>query len=142
MRLLLSITAIFEGIVGIGLFVTPVLVVSILLSSQLENSAGLFAARLCGAAIITLAICCWKARAFESGDAAVAIVTAMLFYNLAAVVVLIYGVLRLGLESAFIWLAIVAHAALGIWCATLVWFSVRNERRSQARRQTAVKRGA
>jgi len=123
--------AIFEGIVGIGLFITPVLVVSILLGTQLESSAGLFTARLCGAAILTLAICCWKARAFETRDAAIAIVTAMLFYNLAASAVLVYGGLRLGLQRPFVWPAIVGHAALGVWCTTLVWFSIRNERRSQ-----------
>jgi hypothetical protein len=132
MKLLLLITAIFEGMVGIGFFVTPVLAVSILLSTQLESAGGIFAARLCGAAILTLAICCWKARSFETRESAIGVVTAMLFYNLAASAVLVYGGLRLGLQSPFIWPAIVGHAALGVWCSTLLWFSIRNERRSQA----------
>jgi hypothetical protein len=125
MKILLAISATFEGIVGIGLLITPVLVVSILLNTPLETPGGLFAARLCGAAIITLAICCWKARSFEIHQAAIGVVTAMLFYNFAAAAVLVYGGVRLGLQSSFIWPAIVAHAILGFWCAVLVWFSIR-----------------
>ena len=53
MKILLAVTAIFEGIFGIGLLITPVLVVSILLNTPLETAGGLFAARLGGAAIIT-----------------------------------------------------------------------------------------
>ena len=124
-RILLTVTAIFEGIVGIGLFFTPVLVASILLNTPLETAGALVAARLAGAAIITLAICCWKARSFEIPQAAIAVVTAMLFYHFAAAAVLVYAGVRLGLQSKFIWPAIVAHAVLGLWCGVLVWFSMR-----------------
>ena len=125
MKILLAVTAIFEGIFGIGLLITPVLVVSILLNTPLETAGGLFAARLGGAAIITVAICCWKARGFEIPQAAIGVVTAMLFYNFAAAAVLVYAGVRLSLQSPFIWPAIVAHAVLGVWCAVLVWFSNR-----------------
>ena len=122
MRLLLSVTAVVEGAAGIGLLVAPVLTISILLNTQLELPGGLFAARLCGAAILALSICCWKARAFESHEAAISVITAMLFYNLSAAAVLTYGVLSLGLHSLFIWPVMVAHVGLGMWCARLVWF--------------------
>jgi hypothetical protein len=130
MRLLLSITAVVEGIVGIGLLIIPVLTISIILNTQLEVPAGLFAARLCGAAIFTLSICCWKARAFESHEAAIGIVTAMLFYNVSAAAVLTYAGPGSDLHSAFVWPAIVAHVALGMWCATLIWLSIRTNRLS------------
>jgi hypothetical protein len=125
MKILLAITAIGEGIFGIGLLITPVPVVSILLNTPLETPGGLFVARLCGAAIITFAICCWKARSFEIRQAAMGVVTAMLFYNFAAAAVLVYGGVRLGLQSPLIWPAIVAHVVLGFWCGALVWFSMR-----------------
>jgi hypothetical protein len=81
--------------------------------------------RLAGAAIIAIAICCWKARRFEIPQAAIAVVTAMLFYNLAASAVLVYAGVRLGLQSPLIWPAIVVHVVLGLWCGVLVWFSMR-----------------
>lgn len=124
-KILLTLTAILEGVVGIGLLITPVLVASVLLNTPLDTAGGLFAARLAGAAIITVAICCWKARGFEIAQAAMGVVTAMLFYNFAAAAVLVYGAVRLGLQSKFIWPVIVVHAVLGLWCAVLVWFSNR-----------------
>jgi hypothetical protein len=127
MKILLAITAILEGIFGITLLIIPVGVISILLHTPLETAGGLFAARLCGAAIITIAICCWKARGFESHQAAIAVITAMLFYNFAAAAVLVYAGIRLGLQSPLIWPAIVGHAALGFWCGVLVWFSMRKQ---------------
>ena len=124
-RILLTVTAIVEGIVGIALLLTPVLVVSTLLNTPLETAGGLVVARLGGAAIVTIAICCWKARTFEIPQAATGVVTAMLFYNFAAAAVLVYGGVRLGLQSLLIWPTIVAHAVLGLWCGVLVWFSTR-----------------
>ena len=124
-RILLTVTAIVEGIVGIGLLITPVPVVTILLNTPLETAGGLVAARLAGTALVTLAFCCWKARNFEIPQAAMGIVAAMLFYNFAAAAVLVYAGVRLGLQSPFIWPTIVAHAVLGLWCALLVWLSMR-----------------
>ena len=124
-KILLTVTTILEGIVGIGLLVSPVLVASVLLNTPLDAAGGLFAARLGGAAIITFAICCWKARSFEIPKAAIGVVTAMLFYNFAAAAVLVYAGVRLGLQSKFIWPVIVVHVVLGLWCAVLVWFSNR-----------------
>jgi small basic protein len=131
MKILLAISAIFEGIVGIGLLIIPVLVVSNFLNTPLETPGGLFAARLCGAAIITLAICCWKARGVEIATDAMGVVTAMLFYNFAAAAVLVYAGVRLGLQSPLIWPAIVAHAVLGFWCAALVWRQSRRIKRTK-----------
>lgn len=125
MKILLIVTALFEGLVGIGLFLTPVLVASTLLNTPLDTPGGLVAARLAGAAIIALAICCWQARDSQPTRAAIGIVAAMLFYNIAAAALLAYAGVRLGLESVFIWPAIVVHSILGVWCAALVWLSIR-----------------
>ena len=124
-KILLTVTAIVEGIAGIGLFIAPASVVSLLLNTPLDTAGGLVAARLGGAAIVTVAICCWKARSFEMPQSAAGIVMAMLFYNFAAAAVLVYGGVRLGLQSKFVWPAIVVHAVLAVWCAMLVWFSNR-----------------
>jgi hypothetical protein len=124
MKLLLIITAVFEGMVGFALFVLPGLTTSTFLNITLDVPIAAFFARLAGGAILSLAICCWKARNFNNEGASIGIVTAMFFYNFAAAAVLVYGGMRLGLQSPLIWPAIVLHAALGVWCATLVWFAM------------------
>lgn len=124
MKLLLTLTAIFEGTVGLGLMVAPAMVVSILLNSDIASASGFLVARLCGAAILALVICCWHGRGFTHEDG-LGIVTALLFYNVAATAVLVYGGFRLGLQSPLLWPAIVLHTALGLWCAALVWLSIR-----------------
>jgi len=133
MKLLLMIMAVLEGIVGLGLFLVPVLVVSALLNTPLDTPGGLVAARLAGAAIIGLAISCWQARDAEHSGAALGIVSAMLFYNIAAAALLAYGGVRLGLQSFFIWPTIVLHSALALWCGSLIWLAMR---RSEAETTT------
>lgn len=133
MKLLLMIMAVLEGIVGLGLFLVPVLVVSVLLNTPLDTPGGLIAARLAGAAIIALAISCWQARDAERSGAALGIVSAMLFYNIAAAALLAYGGVRLGLQSIFIWPTIVLHGALALWCGSVIWLAMR---RSEAETST------
>ena len=77
MKILLIVTALFEGLVGVGLFLMPVLAVSTLLNTPLDTPGGLVAARLAGAAIIALAICCWQARDSQPTRAAIGIVAAI-----------------------------------------------------------------
>ena len=133
MKILLILTALFEGLVGVGLFLMPVLVVSTLLNTPLDTPGGLVAARLAGAAIIALAICCWQARDSQPTRAALGIVAALLFYNIAAAALLAYGGVRLGLQSIFIWPTIVAHSGMAIWCAALVWLAFRKEQAATAK---------
>lgn len=123
MKLLLIIMAVLEGIVGLGLLLMPVVVVSTLLDASLDTPGGLIAARLAGAAIVALAISCWQARNAEPTGPGFAIVSAMLFYNIAAAALLAYGGVRLGLQSSFIWPTIVLHSALGLWCGVLLWLA-------------------
>lgn len=121
--------AVLEGFVGLALFILPALTVSNLVNAQLDTPAGLVAARLAGAAIIGLAIACWHSRGLER-NAAKGVVTAMLFYNIGAALVLAYGGIQLGLQSAFIWPIMLTHAALAIWCGTSVWLTLRRSEAS------------
>jgi hypothetical protein len=122
MKLLMMIMAVFEGMAGLGFLLMPVVVVSMLLNTHLDTLGGLIA-RLAGAAIIALAISCWQARNAERTGAGLGIVAAMLFYNIAAAVLLAYGGVRLGLQSSFIWPMIVLHGALGMWCGAILWLA-------------------
>ncbi len=120
--------AVLEGVVGFGLLLIPVPFISALLNTPLETPGGLVAARLAGAAISALAICCWQARGSERTRAALGIVSAMLFYNIAAAVLLVYGGIRLELQSIFIWPTIVLHSALAVWCGSLMWLAARSSK--------------
>ena len=91
----------------------PTVAVTALLGTPLGASTGLVAARIAGAALVSLAIACWQARNGERGSSATGVVEALLFYNFAAAIVLVYAGIRLDLRSALLWPAIVLHLGLG-----------------------------
>ena len=125
MKLLLIITAVIEAGAGLGLLLIPTVAVSALLGVPLDTATGLVAGRIAGAALVALAIACWQARNGERGSPATGVVQAMLFYNFAAAMVLVYAGIRLDLRSAFLWPTIVLHLGLGIWCVSNLWFTRR-----------------
>ena len=116
MKLLLIISAVIEAGAGLALLLIPTVGVSALLGAPLDTPTGLVAARIAGAALVALAIACWQARNGERGSPARGVVEAMLFYNFAATVVLVYAGIRLDLRSAILWPAIILHLGLGAWC--------------------------
>jgi hypothetical protein len=123
MKLLLMIAAVLEAATGFVLLVVPTVGISMLLGASLDTSAGLVAARIAGAALIALAIACWRARNGERDSPSTGVVEAMLFYNFAATVVLVYAGARLNLHSALLWPAIVLHFCLGVWCLLNLWLT-------------------
>ncbi|HEX5703577.1 MAG TPA: hypothetical protein VFX97_10300 [Pyrinomonadaceae bacterium] len=125
MKLLLMIAAVVEAGAGLTLLLMPGLATSVLLGAPLETDPGLVAARIAGAALLSLAIACWQARNGERGSPASGVVQAMLFYNFAAALVLVYAGTRLEQRSALLWPAILLHLGLGIWCASNIWFTRR-----------------
>ena len=130
MKLLLIIAAVLEGATGLALLLKPAVVVSLLLGAPLDTPTGLVAARIAGAALVALAIACWQARNGERGSPATGVVQAMLFYNFAAAMVLVYAGIRLDLRSALLWPAIVLHLGLGVWCLSNLWLTRRKLLRS------------
>jgi len=125
MKLLLIITALLEAVTGLALLVMPSATVSILVGAPLETPAGLVAGRIAGAALAAIAVACWQARNGERGSPATGVVEAILFYNFAAALVLVYAGIRLELRSAMLWPAIVLHLGLGAWCFLNLWFTRR-----------------
>ena len=121
MKLLLMVAAVVEAGAGLTLLLMPGVATSVLLGTPLDTPTGVIVARIAGAALVALAIACWQARNGERGSPATGVVDAMLFYNFAAAVVLIYAGIRLELSSALLWSAIVLHLALGIWCISNRW---------------------
>ena len=121
MALLLFISAVIEAAIGASLLILPAFTASSLLGVPLDTPPGLVAGRIAGAALVALAIACWNARSGEREGPAKGVVVAMLFYNFAAVAVLAYAGIRLGLHGALLWPAIVLHLGLGVGCVLNRW---------------------
>src|SRR6476620_5737632 len=130
MKLLLIIAGVIEAVAGVALLLIPAVAVSALLGTPLDTPTGLVAGRIAGAALVALAIACWQARNGERGSPATGVVEAMLFYNFAAAMVLVYAGIRLDLRSALLWPAIVSHLGLCVWCVSSLWFTRRKLSRS------------
>ena len=113
MRLLLTLTATFEVITGIGLIVFPSMVISLLIGTPPDGAVVVTLARIVGAALISLAIACWLLR---NNAATTGIIKAMLFYDLAAAASLLYASIGDKLSGAGLWPAILLHAGLAVWC--------------------------
>ena len=125
MKLLLIIAAVIEAGAGVALLLIPTVAVSALLGVPLDTPTGLVAARIAGAALVSLAVACWRARNGDRGSPATGVVEAMSFYNFAGAMVLVYAGVRLELRSALLWPAIVLHLVLGAWCVLTLWFTCR-----------------
>lgn len=125
MKLLLIISAVIEGAIGASLLILPGFTASNLLGVPLDTPAGLVAGRIAGAALGALGIACWNARNGKREELAKAVVVALLFYNFAAVMVLVHAGIRLRLLSPLLWPTIVLHLALGVWCVISFWFNQR-----------------
>ena len=114
MKRLLMISAAIESATGLALLVAPSVPASMLLGSRLDTTVGSTIARVAGAGLLALGIACWLGR--DDADGARTLVTAMLFYNMAAAAVLIHAGLGLGLSALGLWPIVVLHMALAIWC--------------------------
>ena len=117
MKALLIVTAAAETATGLALAGVPSLVISLLLGGSLDTPAALVVARMTGAALISLGVACWLARNDCASRAARGPVGALLFYNAAAVAVLVYAGAGLGLRGIGLWPTVVLHGVMAGWCA-------------------------
>ncbi|PYT00765.1 MAG: hypothetical protein DMF63_05515 [Acidobacteria bacterium] len=121
MKLLLMVTAVFEGATGIALLVAPSIAVSTLLGAELDTPGGLVVGRIAGAALAALAIASWQARNGERHGIAAGVVAAMFVYNLAAAMIVAYAAVGFGLQSPLMWPVVFAHNVMAAWCAAILW---------------------
>jgi hypothetical protein len=116
MRALFTATAAIEAAAGLALVACPSALVALLLGAPLDTPAGLTIARLAGAALLSLAVACWRARNDERGRAMTGLIAAMLLYNVAAVAILAHANLGLRLSGVGLWPGAILHAGMAIWC--------------------------
>src|SRR5450755_2033548 len=96
----LTYTAIIEAITGLALIAVPSRAALLLLQTDLTGSLELILAMVGGAAIFSLALGSWLARA---NAAAVTMVKVLIFYNFAVASILLYGALGLGFNGPALW---------------------------------------
>ena len=117
-KILFVTTAVIESATGLALVVSPSLVAVLLLGGSPTTAVGMTVARVAGSALVALAIACWQARSDTQSRAARGLVTAMLFYNAAAIMVLVYAAVGLTLSGIALWPAVLLHTVLAIFCIT------------------------
>jgi hypothetical protein len=117
---LLVVSAIIEISTGLALLAIPALLAPILIGAELDTPAGLAVARVAGAALLSLGIACGIGSRDTQSRAAFGIVVAMLVYNLAAATLLLALRFYVGLTGVGLFPAAVMHAALAVWCISVV----------------------
>ena len=121
MKPLLIVTAVLEAGIGIGLLVVPSTVAQVLLGAPLEALTALTVARVAGAALFALGVACWLAASDAQSRAARGVVSAMVIYNLGAMLVLGAAGLRPQPVGIGLWPAVILHAVMTAWCVSRLW---------------------
>jgi hypothetical protein len=116
MKPLYTVTPAIEAGAGLALGFFPSAAVAMLLGTGLDTSAAVTLGRLAGAALLALGVACWLARNDAGSGAATGLVTGMLVYNAAVVLLFIFAAFGLGLHGVALWPAVVLHAAMTVWC--------------------------
>jgi hypothetical protein len=119
MKQLLTATAAIEVGAGLALLVAPSVVVLLLLGADVSGAA-IPLGRVAGAALLALGVACWLARGDARSRATGGLVTAMSLYNLGAVVVLGAAGIQSQTVGIVLWPAVLLHAAMAIWCVSLL----------------------
>jgi|SRR6267143_2086248 len=110
MKRLLRLTAFIEAATGLGLIAVPVFVVQLLLGSELLG-AGVPIGRLAGVALLALGIACWLASFDPESCATRGILSAMVLYNVGAVLILGLAGTQSQPVGIALWPAVILHAA-------------------------------
>ncbi len=120
MKNFLAATAVLEFGTGLVLVAIPSALARLLLGAQLDTPVGLTVARLCGVALLAIGAACWLARLEGQSRVAGGLAGAMVIYNAGAVAIFVYAGLAIRLSGIGLWPVVVAHAAMAIWCITIL----------------------
>jgi hypothetical protein len=116
-KTLCAVTAVIELGAGAALLCCPSAMVVLLLGEPLTAPAPLIIVRIGAAGLLSLGVACWLARGDTQSRAARGLIAAMLLYNVAAVALLAYAGVGVGLHGVALWPGAAIHAAMAGWCA-------------------------
>ena len=111
-------TALIEVGIGLALLVSPALTASILIGAPFDTPADSVVGRVAGAALLALGLASWWAKNDEQAREAKSLIVSLLFYNVAAALVLVYAGLGLRLSGIGLWPAALVHVVMAAWCVT------------------------
>jgi hypothetical protein len=118
MKKLLIVTAVIELGAGAALMCFPSMMLALLLGPGLDTAAAATLGRLAGVALSALGVACWLAQYDAQSRAARGLVSAMVVYNIGAVVVLGSAGVWSQSVGVALWPAVVLHAGMAAWCIT------------------------
>ncbi len=124
MKSLQAASAAIEMGAGVALLCCPSFSAELLIGVPLGSAAALTVTRIGGAGLLTLGVACLLAYGDTQSRAARGMVAAMWFYNVAAACIIAYARFGYGLLGGVLWLAVVLHAAMAVWCTTCLWNSL------------------
>ncbi len=117
MKRFLTLTAIIEAATGLGLIAVPAIVVRLLLGGELVG-ASIPLGRVAGVALFALGVACWRAQYDAQSCAARGLVSAMMLYNIGAILILALAGIGSGFVGIALWPAVILHAVMAVWCVT------------------------
>jgi hypothetical protein len=115
-RNLMIVESLVEGSTGIFLIIFPAVLTTILFGSPVENPVSITVARVGGVALVALAVACWLGRNDKASLAVNGLVNALMLYNTAIAVLLLYAGFGLGLSNIVLWSVTMVHVLMSSWC--------------------------
>jgi hypothetical protein len=116
-------TAVIEAGAGFALLGFPSRAAELLLGAPLESPDAFTVARVGGAGLLTLGAAFWLARGDTKSRAAKGLITAVVIYNVAVVLILGLAGIRADRVGALLWPAVVLHTAMTVWCVVSLRYS-------------------
>src|SRR5258708_2488351 len=117
-KLLLLITALGEGAVGICFLFLPIVPLDILLGLEHATVDTLLVGRIVGVALLAIGIASWMARTDALTPAQLGLLTGILIYHTAIAMLLAFAGAVLNMIGVLLWPAVALHAILAVWCFT------------------------
>ena len=102
------------------LLLLPAVPLVLLLGIALPGAEVALVSRVAGAALLAIGVSCWLARTDADSAAQRALLIGVLIYDAIVAAVLVYAGWVLSLAGIALWPAVVIHAALAVWCLSVL----------------------
>jgi uncharacterized membrane protein YobD (UPF0266 family) len=125
--MLLSMFAVVEGATGLVLLVIPTVLLTFLFGSTPVIPEVSVIGRICGAALLAIAVASWGARDGIRRQGLLELLVGVTLYNCLATTAFVYSALVLKMIGILLWPALLYHAATSMWCLVVTWRASRAE---------------
>jgi hypothetical protein len=119
-RHLLIVTAALESGTGLLLLLLPAFPLALLLGIAPPGAEVALVSRVAGAALLAIGVSCWLARTDGDSPAQRALLIGVLIYDAIVAVLLAYSGWVSSMAGFALWPAVAIHAALAVWCVSVL----------------------